>query len=149
MSKLIQGVKFTRMSEMNETARKAAMDVVEALAAAYYTGRDSAAYATNVREEARDQLIEAMAALRTRRLIAGRYRVIRTLDKSRSLNLAKVQKLLGDKAERLPLCYDEAPRQSIQVFSHRADELEHAARTVARRPACLGAARPVITPSRN
>ncbi|GEM_PF-5939273 len=141
MSKLIQGVKFSRLGEMNATARQTAMEVVETLAAAYYTGRDSAAFATNVREEARDQLIEAMAALRTRRLIAGKYRIVRTLDKSRTLNIEKVRRLLGDKAEKLALCYDESPRQSIQVFSHRADELERAARSVARRP--------VIEPSRN
>ena len=133
MSKLIQGATFSRMSEMDEAARNEAMDVVTRLAAAYYAGRDSANYATNIREEARDQLLAAMAAMRVRKLEAGPYRVIRTLDHSRSLNLQKLHKLLGDKADRLPLCYDESPRQSIQVFQHRADELERAARAVGKK----------------
>lgn len=133
MSRLIQGTTFDRMSEMNETARNTAMEVVTRLAAAYYAGRDSANYATNVREEARDQLLAAMAAMRVRKLEAGPYRVIRTLDRSRSLNQDKLKKLLGDKADRLQFCYDESPRQSIQVFHHRADELEHAARAVGRK----------------
>ncbi len=59
MSKLIQGATFSRMSDMDEAARKEALDVVTRLAAAYYAGRDSANYATNVREEARDQLLAA------------------------------------------------------------------------------------------
>ncbi len=133
MPKLIQGAAFRRMSEMNEAARNAAMDVVTRLAAAYYAGRDSAKYATNVREEARDQLLAAMAAMRIRRLEAGPYRVVRTLDRSRTLNLEKLQRLLGDKADRLQSCYDESPRRSIQVFHHRADELEHAARAVGKK----------------
>ncbi len=132
MSKLIQGATFSRMSDMDEAARTEALDVVTRLAAAYYAGRDSANYATNVREEARDQLLAAMAAMRVRRLEAGPYRVIRTLDRSRSLNLQRLEKLLGDKAEKLATCYDTAPRQSIQVFRHRADELEHAASAVAK-----------------
>ena len=133
MPKLIQGVKFTRMSAMNDAARKSALEVVQSLAAAYYAGRDSANYATNVREEARDQLVAAMAAMRCRRLETGPYRVIRTLDRSRTLNLDKLKRLLGDKAERLAFCYDEFPRNAIQVFHHRADELEHAARAVGRK----------------
>ena len=133
MSKLIQGATFERMSEMDAAARNTAMDVVTRLAAAYYAGRDSANYATNVREEARDQLLAAMAAMRVRRLEAGPYRVIRILDRSRSLNLQKLQKLLGEKADKLQFCYDESPRQSIQVFHHRADELERAARAVGKK----------------
>ena len=133
MSRLIQGATFDRMSDMNEAARNEAMEVVTKLAAAYYTGRDSAKYATNVREEARDQLLDAMAAMRVRRLEAGPYRVVRTLDRSRTLNLEKLAKLLGDKADRLQFCYDESPRQSVQVFRHRADELRHAARAVGRK----------------
>jgi hypothetical protein len=133
MSKLIQGATFDRMSEMDEAARNTAIEVVSKLAAAYYAGRDSAKYATNVREEARDQLLAAMAAMRVRRFEAGPYRVIRTLDRSRTLNLAKLAKLLGDKADKLQSCYDESPRQSIQVYHHRADELEHAARAVGRK----------------
>jgi hypothetical protein len=133
MSKLIQGAKFCRMSEMNESARNTAMEVVKRLAQAYYAGRDSANYATNVREEARDQLIAAMQALRVRRLETGPYRIIRTIDRSRSLNQDKLKRLLGDKADRLALCYDEAPRQSVTVFHHRADELEQAARAVGRK----------------
>jgi len=133
MSKLIQGTEFTRLSDMSEAARNTAMDVVTRLAAAYYAGRDSANYATNVREEARDQLLAAMAAMRVRKLEVGPYRVIRTLDRSRSLNLQRLEKLLGDKADKLATCYDTAPRQSIQVYHHRADELEHAARAVAKK----------------
>jgi hypothetical protein len=133
MSKLIQGAAFRRMSEMNEAARNAAMDVVTRLAAAYYAGRDSAKYATNVREEARDQLLAAMATMRVRRLEAGPYRVVRTLDRSRTLNQDKLKKLLGDKAEKLQFCYDESPRQSIQVYHHRGDELERAARAVGKK----------------
>ena len=133
MSRLIQGATFSRMSDMNEAARNEAMDVVTRLAAAYYAGRDSANYATNVREEARDQLLAAMAAMRVRRLEAGPYRVIRILDRSRSLNQEKLKKLLGDKADKLQYCYDESPRQSIQVYHHRADELERAARAVGKK----------------
>jgi hypothetical protein len=133
MSRLIQGATFDRMSEMNETARNTAIDVVTRLAAAYYAGRDSAKYAMNVREEARDQLTAAMAAMRVRRLEAGPYRVVRTLDRSRTLNQEKLMKLLGDKADKLQFCYDESPRQSIKVFHHRADELERAARAVGKK----------------
>jgi hypothetical protein len=133
MSKLIQGAEFSRLSDMSEVARSTALDVVTRLAAAYYAGRDSANYATNVREEARDQLLTAMAAMRVRKLEVGPYRVIRTLDRSRSLNLQRLEKLLGEKADKLATCYDTAPRQSIQVYHHRADELEHAARAVGRK----------------
>jgi len=140
MSKLIQGATFSRLSEMNDTARNAAMDVVTRLAAAYYAGRDSAHYATNVREEARDQLLAAMAAMRVRRLEAGPYRVVRTLDRSRSLNLQKLAKLLGDKADKLATCYDTSPRQSIQVYHHRADELAAAAKAVGKKQMPAGAA---------
>ena len=49
MSKLIQGARFGRVSEMNPTAHKEAMDVLEKLAAAYYAGRDSAQSAGRVR----------------------------------------------------------------------------------------------------
>lgn len=139
MSRLIQGATFDRMSEMDETARNTAIDVATKLAAAYYAGRDSAKYATNVREEARDQLLAAMAAMRVRRLEAGPYRVVRTVDRSRILNLAKLAKLLGDKADKLQLCYDESPRQSIQVYHHRADELERAARAVGRKQVAAAA----------
>jgi hypothetical protein len=118
---------------MDEAARTEAMDVVTRLAAAYYAGRDSANYATNIREEARDQLLAAMAAMRVRKLEAGPYRIIRNLDRSRTLNLQKLEKLLGDKADKLATCYESSPRQSIQVFHDRAGELEQAARTVGKK----------------
>jgi len=131
MAQRINGVTFEPLGQMDKSAITAATVVVEALAKAYVTGRDSAQFATNVREEARDELIAALGAMRIRRFVAGAYRVIRTLDRSRTLNLDKVRKLLGDKAEYFYKCYDTVPRYSINVMAHRVGELQDAAATIA------------------
>lgn len=131
MSQRIQGVVFEPIGQMKPDAIKNAVKVVEQLAKAYCTGRDSATYASNVREESRDELIAALGAMRVRRFEAGSYRVLRTRDLSRTLNLEKVRRLLGDKASRLGLCYDITPRYSINVMAHRTEDLHGAAAVIA------------------
>ena len=131
MSQRIQGVVFEPIGQMKPDAIKNAAKVVESLAKAYVTGRDSASFAANVREESRDELIAALGAMRVRRFVAGPFRVIRTRDVSRVLNHEKLRRLLGDKAERLGLCYDTFPRYSINVMAHRSEELHGAAAVIA------------------
>lgn len=132
MPRVVQGTTFRPFGQMNEKARENAGVVIEELASAYAIGRDSVAYANNIREEARDQLVLALGSMRVRVFTAGPYRVHRYRDESRSLNLLKVKALLGDKAKGLEHCYDSTPRYSVHVYRSRADELARAA-TVIRR----------------
>jgi hypothetical protein len=132
MARLVQGIKVERYSAMTKKAQEAVDALLARLAEAYSVGRDSVAFAGNVREEARDQLIDAMSAMCVRRHDVGQYRIYRFLDDSRTLNIDKVKRLLGDKAEKLQFCYDKKRRYSIHVYYNRQRDLAKAARDVRR-----------------